>query len=130
MEFYWSQIPVSLIGLLHVLFMLGELLPWGSPAIMHTVLKKWPEEPKPTQNPPRVLPMVVHNAGIYNGIVAAALFAAAIVGPSAFLIHIVLLSGGIVAGVFGALTMRPKKIYIQALLGALALVAVLILQGR
>jgi uncharacterized membrane protein len=63
---------------------------------------------------------VVHNAGIYNGIVAVGLFVAASVESGAFHIQIALLTGGVVAGLFGAATLT-KATVVQAFFGAIAL---------
>jgi uncharacterized membrane protein len=60
---------------------------------------------------------------VYNGIVAAGLFATAGVGPNAYLIQIVLLAGGIVAGIFGAMTLSKATI-LQAILGVIAIAVV------
>ena len=119
-----SQIAVCLIGLLHVLFMFGELYPWGAPKIMGLVLRKWPKQLDLSANDQHLVAMVVHNAGIYNGIVAAGLFAAAWVGPNAYCIQVTLLAGGIVAGLFGAATLSKATIF-QAICGAIALAAVI-----
>jgi uncharacterized membrane protein len=66
--------------------------------------------------------MVVHNAGIYNGIVALGLFVAA--KTEAFHVQIALLTGGIVAGLFGAATLTEVTI-VQAIFGAIALAIVI-----
>ena len=66
--------------------------------------------------------MVVHNAGIYNGIVAVGLFVAA--KTEAFHVQIALLTGGMVAGLFGAATLAKVTI-VQAIFGAIALAIVM-----
>jgi len=124
-----SQIAVALIGVLHILFALGELLPWGSPFIMNMVLGKWPRKLDLSENDRYVLAMVVHNAGIYNAIVAAGLFATLVVGSAVYPVQIALMSGGIIAGVFGAGTLS-KGTLLQAALGGLALGTVVYFQGR
>ena len=116
-----SRLALCAIGVLHALFMLGELYKWDSPLIMEAVLEKWPPYPlvlSPVDSQFTVA--VVHNAGIYNGIVAVALFAAASLGRSGFSVQVALLAGGIVAGVFGAATLTSLTI-VQAILGAIAL---------
>jgi hypothetical protein len=115
-----SQIAVYSIGVLHVCFMIGELFPWDCPLIMAVVVKKWPRPLDLSVNGEHFASMVVHNAGIYNGIVAVGLFAAASVGPGAFHIQVALLTGGVVAGLFGAATLT-KATLVQAVLGAIAL---------
>src|SRR5215831_3824660 len=106
-EMHWtaSQIAICFIGVLHLSFMIGELYPWKHPWIMASVLRKWPQRLDLSAADTNFVAMVVHNAGIYNGIVAAGLFVAAFAGPVAFPIQIVLLAGGVVAGLFGAKTL-------------------------
>jgi uncharacterized membrane protein len=101
--------------------MVGEMLPWGKPTIMLRVLEKWPQKLNLSVNETHFVAMVVHNAGIYNGIVAAGLFASIYGGVSAFPMQVTLLVGGVVAGLFGAKTLSVLTIG-QALLGAIALV--------
>lgn len=123
MAFSAAQWALGLIGLLHLLFAVGELFPWKAPWIMMTVIKKWPENPQLSATGTNLVAMIVHNAGIYNGIVAAALFATALAGPGAYPIQLVLLMGGIVAGLFGSFTLS-KATLVQAILGAIALAIV------
>ena len=115
-----GQIAVCLIGVLHLVFMLGELFPWARPKIMVRVLEKWPQQLNLSDKQTHFVAMVVHNSGVYNGIVAAGLFASVYAGPGAFPVQVALLAGGVVAGVFGAKTLTPLTIG-QALLGAIAL---------
>ena len=119
-----SQIAVCSIGALHLLFMIGELFPWESPWIMALVVGKWPRPLNLSPEDGHFVSMVVHSAGIYNGIVAVGLFAAAWNGPAAFDIQIARLAGGVVAGLFGAATLTAAT-SLQALLGAIALVVVM-----
>ena len=119
-----SQIAVCLIGVLHVLFMIGELYPWRAPVIMRLVLRKWPRQLDLSANDQHLVAMVVHNAGVYNGIVAAGLFTAAWIGPNAYYAQVALLAGGIVAGLVGFATLSKATI-LQAILGAIALAIVI-----
>ena len=124
MTFTPHLIAVALIGLLHVFFTFAELFPWRSPLILKAVINKWPKPLVLDSNGKNLMAMIVHNAGIYNGIVAAALFVALLAGPEALPIQISLLIGGIVAGIFGALTLSPLTI-VQVILGAIALAVVI-----
>ena len=114
-------LALRLIGTLHLVFMIGELWPWKCPFIMALVLDKWKLVLADTDQP--FVATVVHNAGIYNGIVALALFVSASYGSSAFGIQVALLIGGIVAGLFGAATLTIAVIA-QAIAGAIALAVV------
>jgi len=118
-----SQIALCSIGVLHSVFMVGELYPWESPLIMGVVLKKWPDPLDLSPNDSHFVSMVVHNAGIYNGIVAIALFVTAARAPNAVAVQVALLAGGIAAGLFGAATLTAGTI-VQAVLGAIALAVV------
>jgi putative membrane protein len=118
---------------LHALFMLGELFPWDTPFVLRRVSEKerakLPEEVRKTlpegelftkdQKP--LVATIVHNAGIYNGIIAGGLFWAASAGASATDVARVLLTGAIVAGVFGTVTLKSPLIAVQALVGVLGL---------
>lgn len=118
-----AQIATCLIGILHIAIMVGELYPWEHPWIMVRVLEKWPRPLDLSVNDTHLVAMIVHNAGIYNGIVGASLFASASVGPAAFPTRVALLAGGVVAGLFGAKTLSVVTIG-QAILSAVALVVV------
>lgn len=122
------QIAVLSIGLLHVVIMVFELYPWSRPRMMQRVLKKWPRKLDLSENDEHLVAMIVHNAGIYNGIVAAGLFATVWVGAEAFPIQIVLLVGVVVAGLFGAVTLSIATI-LQAILGGMALTIVVLLHA-
>ena len=117
------QVAISLIGTLHIAIMIGELYPWEHPWIMASVLAKWPRTLDLSVNDIHLVAMIVHNAGIYNGIVGAGLFASAAIGPAAFSAQVTLLAGDVVAGLFGAKTLSAV-ILGQAIFSAIALVVV------
>jgi uncharacterized membrane protein len=118
-----DQIAVGCIGLLHTVFAVGELYRWGSPKILLKVLQKWKLEH--LSGPERkLMAIVVHNAGVYNGIVGAGLFATLWCGAAAQPVQVTLLAGGIVAGLVGAFTLSKATI-VQAIAGATALGLVL-----
>jgi uncharacterized membrane protein len=118
-----DQIAVGCIGLLHTVFAAGELYQWGSPKILLKVLQKWKLEQ--LSGPERkLMAMIVHNAGVYNGIVGAALFATLWCGAAAQPVQVTLLAGGIVAGLVGSVTLSKATI-VQAIAGATAIILVL-----
>lgn len=124
MSFSVAQIAVFCIGLLHVVFAVGELHPWGGPKIMLVVLKKWARPLDLSENDRNLVAMIVHNAGVYNGIVGAGLFATLWCEAAAQPVQVTLLAGGIVAGLVGSVTLSKATI-VQAIAGAVALAAVL-----
>lgn len=120
MRWTLSENAVAFIGCVHAILMLLEVFKFGKPILMTKLLgDNWGPNIKLPNGKP-ALPMVVHNAGIYNGIVAAGLFATLAVGPPAFPIQVTLLAGGIVAGLFGAWTLS-RITGLQALAGVIAL---------
>jgi uncharacterized membrane protein len=117
-----SQIAVFLVGLLHLCLLLGELFPWHQPMIMEVVLKK--RQPMSFgQKETLLVASIVHNAAIYNGILASGLFATLGRGTDSFAIQFTLLAGAVVAGLFGCATLARGTIA-QALLSGIALVIV------
>ena len=122
---------IVLVGLLHAAFMVCEMYPWSNPILLRTVTKTLPampgeqssddrEEstgPKFTPRQQSIVATIVHNAGIYNAVLAAGLFWTAYRGRSADEFAIVLFVGAAVAGIFGTATIRSPVTVIQAILG-------------
>ena len=109
---------IVLTALLHFGFMLGELLPVDGPKIMDTVLRRR----NLTLETSAVRPLVqtiVRNAAVYNGMVAAALLAAAYAGQGAAPVTTTLLVGVMAAGIVG-MSLSPLTI-VQTVCGALTL---------
>ncbi len=102
------------IALLHLGFMLAELLPWRISFVLQKTLDKLPKEPL-SPNQVELVANVVKNAGVYNGIVAGGLFYCAYAGDLGA--ARVLLIGVVAAGIFGAFTLKSAIPAVQALLG-------------
>src|SRR5262245_12258503 len=101
-----------------------ELFPWGTPFLLDGLSKKrLPNEPF-TPNQRALVSTIVHNAGVYNGILAAGLFWAALTGESANDLARVLLAGAAVAGIFGTVTLKSKATAVQAALGIIGLLII------
>jgi len=113
---------------LHVLFMAAELFPWRLPVLLQIASKKLPQlnsnGERFTDAQRKLVATVVHNAGIYNGILAGGLFWAAFGGDPARDVARVMLSGAAVAGVFGAATLRSPVPAVQAVVGIVGLILV------
>jgi len=105
------------VGALHTLFMLAELFPWSFPTLLQKVSARLPAGEQWTDRQQRLVATVVHNAGIYNGVLAGGLFWAAWFGDPARDLARVLLVGVVIVGVFGTVTLRSWPTAIQALLG-------------
>lgn len=83
------------------------------PLLLQFVSKKLPVEFSEEQR--KLVATIVHNAGIYNSILAGGLLWAALPGGGGSDAARVLLWGGIVAGVFGAVTLKSVVPAVQAL---------------
>ena len=127
----WTQWYLILAAGLHVFFMIAELFPWRLPLLLGLVSKKLPNlsevppDDKPFTDKQRALvATIVHNAGIYNGIVAGGLLWAAFGGASATDVARVMLSGAAVAGIFGTITLKSPVTAAQAAVGILGLILI------
>ncbi len=91
---------------------------------MKVVLGKWPRTLDLSDNDRHLVAMIVHNAGVYNGIVAAGLFATLWAGAGSHVVQMALLAGGIVAGLVGSVTLSSKTV-LQAVAGIIAICVVM-----
>ena len=105
------------VAALHVAFMVLELFPWRAPVLLRIVSKGLPAGEAFTTQQGSLVATIVHNAGIYNGILAGGLLWAAIAGEPANDVARVLLAGAAAAGIFGTVTMKSAPTAVQALLG-------------
>lgn len=120
---------VFVVAALHAAFMLGELFPWASPLLLRKLSEKLPtglgkELPageKWTKPQQTLVVAIVHNAGIYNAILAGGLLWAAWPETLNRDVARVLLAGAAVAGVFGTATLKSPFTALQALLGIIGL---------
>ena len=110
------------VGVLHACFMIAELFPWSLPLLLRIASKKLPEGEPFTLAQRNLVASVVHNAGIYNGIVAGGLFWAALGGDSATAVARVMLIGAAAAGVFGTVTLKSLVSAFQAALAIIGLI--------
>jgi uncharacterized membrane protein len=114
---YWLLIGAAA---LHAIFALCELFPWAFPFVLRLASKKLPaiyagKAWTAVQQP--LVATIVHNAGIYNAILAGGLFWAAQVGDPGVNAARVLLLGAVAAGVFGTVTLKSPITAVQALVG-------------
>jgi len=108
-------------GLLHAGFLFAEMFPWSNPYLLCLVSKDFHHQSVSFSGAQlELVSIIVHNAGIYNGIVAGGLFWAAS-GKASLDVARVMLIGAVVAGVFGAATLDPKTA-VQAVVGIIGLV--------
>ncbi len=113
-----SSILVVLVAILHLGFLALEMFFWDHP-FGRKRFKMTPEYSKASAS-------LAANQGLYNGFLAAGLVWGLVSGDPA--IKIFFLVCVLIAGIYGGLTTRRTILYIQALPGLLALIAVYISQ--
>jgi putative membrane protein len=98
---------IALVALLHVYFMALEMLFWTKPLGRRAfgLSAEFAEASK----------RLAANQGLYNGFLAAGLIWGLWLGDAGFAIRLFFLGCVIVAGVFGALTVSRKVLWVQAL---------------
>ena len=106
---------VALIGLLHVWILVLEMFLWDKPTGRRAFGQ--------TQEFATATKVLAANQGLYNGFLAAGLFWGLSLGPAGTGVKVFFLLCVVVAGVYGALSVSRKILYVQALPAALALPA-------
>ena len=112
-----SNLAVALVALLHLYFLVLEMFLWEKPLGLRT-FKLTPEFAKASK-------ALAANQGLYNCFLVAGLVWGLSLGQAGNPIKIFFLGCVIVAGVFGALTVNRRILWVQALPGAIALPLVL-----
>lgn len=109
-----ANLLIAFVAVLHLGFLVLEMFLWNHPVGRKT-FKMTPEYSQASAS-------LAANQGLYNGFLAAGLIWGLISGETAIKIFFLLCM--IVAGIFGGLTAKRSILYIQALPGLLALIAV------
>jgi putative membrane protein len=111
-----ANLVVALVAALHIYFLVLEMFLWTKPLglkTFHNSLEKAQESA-----------VLAANQGLYNGFLAAGLIWGLVqaVPSFAFQIKVFFLLCVIVAGVYGAVTVSRRILYVQAAPAALALI--------
>ncbi|MEK1854785.1 MAG: DUF1304 domain-containing protein [Phyllobacterium sp.] len=114
-----ANILMVLVALLHVYFMFLEMVAWDKPLGLKTF--------RLTQEFASASKALAMNQGLYNGFLVAGLVWGLWLGDAGFAIKAFFLGCVIVAGIFGALTVSRKILYVQAAPALLALLALIYL---
>lgn len=114
-----STIAVSLVIVLHILFMVLEMFLWNTPFGRKTFGLK--------QDYAKQSATLAANQGLYNGFLAAGLLWG-LTSTGGFDALIFFLGCVIIAGIYGALTVKRSILFLQALPAAIAM-ALLILSN-
>jgi putative membrane protein len=113
-----ADLAVALVALTHGYFLVLEMFLWDKP----TGLKAFGT----TQEFATASKTLAANQGLYNGFLAAGLIWGLFAGAGASAIQIFFLACVIVAGVYGALSVSRKILWVQAVPAAVTLVLVLL----
>ena len=108
-----ANIAVALVALLHLNFLVLEMFFWDKP-LGRRIFGLTPEFAKASKS-------LAANQGLYNGFLVAGLVWGIWLGAAGGPVKVFFLGCVIVAGVFGALTVSRKILWVQALPGAIAL---------
>ena len=111
-----ANVLVALVAMLHVYFLILEMLFWTKPLGLKTF--------RNTQEKANDSAVLAANQGLYNGFLAAGLFWG-LFHPApavAFQIKVFFLLCVIVAGAYGAWSVSRRILFVQALPAALALI--------
>jgi putative membrane protein len=111
-----ADIAVIVVALLHVAFLVLEMFLWTKPFGRRTfgLSRELAEATKG----------LAANQGLYNGFLAAGLIWGLLAGDAGFSIKVFFLACVIVAGIFGAITAKRSILFVQAVPGLIALMAV------
>ena len=111
-----ADVLVVFVAVLHLMFLVLEMFLWTKPFGRRTfgLSRELAEATKG----------LAANQGLYNGFLAAGLIWGVLAGDAGFAIKVFFLACVIVAGIFGAITAKRSILFVQALPGLLALIAV------
>jgi putative membrane protein len=109
-----ANIVVALVALLHVYFLVLEMFLWDKPMGLKT-FRNTPEKAEITK-------VLAANQGLYNGFLAAGLAWGLAQGVAGGPVKVFFLLCVVVAGVYGALSVSRRILYVQAAPAALGLV--------
>jgi putative membrane protein len=110
-----AAILIALVAASHLGFLALEMFFWTTPY----ALKAFNLTPEFAQ----ASKAMAANQGLYNGFLAAGLLWGLLKGEDGFQLKVFFLGCVVVAGVFGALTVKTSILFVQALPAALALAA-------
>lgn len=113
-----AAVLVAIVALLHVWFLVLEMFLWRKPLGLRT-FGMTPEQAETTA-------VLAANQGLYNGFLAAGLAVGLVIAePTAFYFRFFFLACVIVAGLFGAVTVSRRILFVQSAPAVVALLAVL-----
>ena len=112
-----ASVVVGLVALLHLYFLVLEMFLWTRPLGLKT-FRNSPEKAEATR-------VLAANQGLYNGFLAAGLSWGLALGAAGLHVQVFFLVCVIVAGAYGAYSVSPRILWVQAAPAAVALGLVL-----
>lgn len=113
-----ANIVTGLVAVLHLYFLVLEMFLWDKPLGLQVF--------RQTREAAAATKVLAANQGLYNGFLAAGLIWGIALGDAGTAIKLFFLGCVVIAGVFGALTVSRKIIYVQALPAAVGMALVLL----
>jgi putative membrane protein len=113
-----ANVLVALVALIHLYIVVLEMFLWDKPA-GRKVFRTTPEFATASKT-------LAANQGLYNGFLAAGLIWGLSLGTAGQPVQLFFLSCVMVAGVYGAMTVGIKILFVQTLPAALAAAAILL----
>jgi putative membrane protein len=113
-----ASVLIGIVAALHVFFLLLEMFLWQRPFGRRTFGL--------TEEFAKQSARLAANQGLYNGFLAAGLIWGLVRGAAGFDVKVFFLACVIVAGVYGAISVKRSILFYQAIPGAVALAALLI----
>lgn len=107
-----ANIAVALVALLHLYFLVLEMFFWDKPLGLRT-FRLTPEFAVASK-------ALAANQGLYNGFLAAGLLWGLVAAEAGTAIQLFFLGCVVVAGIFGAVTVNRRILWVQALPAAVA----------
>jgi putative membrane protein len=114
-----ANILVGLVAAIHVYIVVLEMFLWDKPFGLR-VFRNTPEFAAASK-------VLAANQGLYNGFLAAGLIWGLSMGAAGHPVQLFFLGCVIVAGLYGAMTVGIKILYVQAVPAALAVASILML---
>jgi len=115
-----ANVLVGVVVLIHLYIVVLEMVLWDKP-LGRKVFRSTPEFAAATK-------VLAANQGLYNGFLAAGLIWGLSLGPAGQSVQLFFLGCVLVAGLYGAMTVGIKILFVQALPAALAIAAVLLMR--
>jgi len=113
-----ANFVVALVALAHIAFLVLEMFFWDKPAGLK-IFRLTPQQAESTR-------VLAANQGLYNGFLAAGLIWGLLPSEHAEEIRLFFLSCVVIAGLYGALTVNRRVLWIQAAPAGLGMVLVLL----